>query len=205
MKKLFVLLLVGFFSLGLAKASWAAAYFAGNLGMVSVEDSDISDPELDAMGFIGGELSFDTGVGISAASGVATDILRVEGELSYRKNDLDEISFSNTIPASLSINGEVEAISLLANVYKDIDTNTMITPFIGLGVGFSRLDGEIEGISEDDMVFAYQLILGAGFEVSESTSIDVSYRYFATADPDFNGTELEYASHNVMLGVRFGF
>ena len=205
MKKLFVVVLAGVFSLGLAKVSWAAGYIAGNVGMVHVEDSEINDPDLSAMGILGAEISFDNGVGATLASGVTTDILRFEGEFSYRKNDMDEISISAPVSGSIPVNGEVEAMSLLANVYKDIDTGSAIKPFLGLGIGFSRVDGDMEGDSESDTVFAYQVILGTGIAMNESTSIDISYRYFATSDPEFDTTTVEYATHNFMLGVRFAF
>jgi len=148
---------------------------------------------------------------VTVATGVTTDILRVEGELSYRKNDTDKLSATVSIfgpppvHAETPIDGEIEALSLMANIYKDFETNSVLTPFIGLGVGFSKLDAELEGQSEDDTVFAYQFILGTGIKVAETVNIDISYRYFATSDPQFDTTEMEYASHNLMLGARFSF
>jgi opacity protein-like surface antigen len=37
------------------------------------------------------------------------------------------------------------------------------------------------------------------------TTLDLQYRYFATADPDFDGTEAEYQTHNFFAGLRFDF
>ena len=33
----------------------------------------------------------------------------------------------------------------------------------------------------------------------------IKYRYFATSDPEFDGTEVEYASHNIYAGIRLNF
>ena len=38
-----------------------------------------------------------------------------------------------------------------------------------------------------------------------SETIDLKYRYVGTEDPEFDGTEAEFASHDFLLGVRFYF
>lgn len=207
MKKKLIIMLVGVFSFGIATNCIAGTYFSGNVGIVSVSDAAVTDAELTALGLSNVELSFDNGVGLSLAVGsTITDIIRAEGEFSYIKNDLDSFSASDGfITASMPINGEIEAMSLMGNIFAEIKTNSAIKPFVGLGLGFSKLDAEIEGDSEDDTVFTYQLILGTGIEVNESTSIDLSYRYFAPSDPDFDGTEVEVAAHKFMAGVRLNF
>ena len=207
MKKIFVAGLFGMSALVVSTSCFAGAYFAGNVGMVSVSDAAVTDSEATALGLSNVEISFDNGVGLSLAAGSSvSDVVRLEGEFSYRKNDMDTISASmGGASATLPINGEIESMALMGNIFADINTSSAITPFLGLGIGFSKLDAEIEGDSEDDTVFAYQFILGAGFKVNDSTAIDLSYRYFATADPDFNGTEIEYATHNFMAGVRVNF
>lgn len=119
---------------------------------------------------------------------------------------MDELSATIAgVSGSGSASGEIESMALMGNVIKDFNTESALIPFLGIGLGFSKVDLETEGYSEDDTVFAYQLILGTGIKVAETTSIDLSYRYFATADPDFDGTEVEYATHNFMIGARFDF
>jgi len=56
--------------------------------------------------------------------------------------------------------------------------------------------------SEDDSAFAYQFGLGLGYSINENWIIDISYKYFATEDPDFEGTKSEYDSHNITIGFR---
>jgi opacity protein-like surface antigen len=206
MKKVLIIMLVSFFSLGIASNCFADSYFAGNFGFVSVEDAGLNNPAFTAVGITGTEISFDNGIGLSLAVGSKVDSLRYEGEFSYRTNDMDTISANDMgTPVSIPVNGDITAMTLMGNIYGDINTDSAVTPFIGIGLGFSKLDGDLEGDSENDTVFAYQLILGTGFKVNDTTNIDVSYRYFATADAEFDGTEIEYATHNIMVGARFSF
>jgi opacity protein-like surface antigen len=189
MKKLLLSSVIVLSSVFAVSTCFAKGYISGNIGAVMVEDTDLSP---------GGEVSFDTGYGVALAAGADTGPVRIEGEFSYRINDMDEFSGG-------PVNGEIESMSLLGNVIFDIGTNSPFTPFIGAGMGFSNVDMELEGGSDDDTVFAYQFIAGMGFKVSEVTSIDISYRYFATDDQEFGGIESEYATHNLFAGVRFSF
>lgn len=199
-------------SLAASSSCFAGGYIATNLGLVAVADSSYKEPGMPA-GFTA-EVSADTGLGFSLAAGSRfNDIFRGEAEFSYRKNDLD--SGTLTYPGgtqTFSMFGDISSLSLMGNIFADINTHSAVAPFVGVGVGISNVDGEIKGINGisvnaggDDTVFAYQLILGTGFNVDDSTTIDVSYRYFATADPDLNGTEIEYGTHNFMVGVRINF
>lgn len=54
-------------------------------------------------------------------------------------------------------------------------------------------------------MFAYQVGAGVGYALTPQVTLDVKYRYFATADPDFDGTDMEYASHNIYAGIRLDF
>ena len=99
----------------------------------------------------------------------------------------------------------------MVNGYLDFENQTALTPYIGAGVGVAKVsanDISIGGVAlsdEDDTVFAYQLGVGIGYSVTESLIIDLAYKYFATEDPDFEGTKAEYGSHNILFGVRINF
>jgi len=188
-------------------AEW---YISGNVGAVFVNDSDISgsDPTIPAS--IDGEIEFDTGFGINGAVGYGIGNVRLEGELSYRTADMDKLSGTATIGSltlsgSGDVSGDVTSLGLMANVWYDIETGTKWVPFIGAGIGLANVDAEIEGESEDDTVFAYQVGAGIGYEISDSTTATLGYRYFATSDPDFDGIEAEVGTHNIEVGVRFAF
>jgi opacity protein-like surface antigen len=175
-------------------------YVQGNIGYTAVNDADLTVADEPASD----ELSFDGGWNVSAAAGVKLGNGRVEGEIGYRTNDFDEYSGSGE-GVSEPADGEISNISFMVNGYYDIPTGTAVTPYVGGGIGVARIEIEPSGESYDDTVFAYQGAIGVGIAVSKTVTIDLGYRYFATTDPDFEGTEVEYKSHNLLAGVRIVF
>lgn len=179
--------------LGLAAAPSLAAspYLAANLGLVMLDDAELTVP-----GFGSGEISYDPGVGVTVAVGavLVDNTLRAEGELGYRLSDVEEG------------NADMSAMSLMGNIYLDLPTGSPVMPFLGAGIGVANVELEIDGAgSGDDTVFAYQVAAGVGFMLNAQTTLDLQYRYFATEDPNLEGVEAEYSSHNVMVGARFNF
>ena len=212
---LFVFLLAGQLS-----TAYAKPYLSGSLGYVDAEDSDLT-------GVYGGdglsEVTFDGCIGFMLAVGSALpNGLRGEIELAYRYSDVDSI---NGPYNSYSISDVyVSSGALMANGYFDLMPNQSISPFIGGGVGFATVVATFEDDdiyyydpyrdiyyyeddydSEYDTVFAYQLMAGLSFAVNPNLKIDLQYRYFATDDPDFDGVEIEYKTHNGLLGLRYQF
>lgn len=202
MKK-FLLLTAGLTLAALLAAPnvFAAPYVAAGGGLTLVEDADLDDPAGS------GELSFDDGFGLFAAFGNRYQNLRAEIEVGYRANDLDRVSLDGL--GSSSVEGDAETISLMANAFFDLLDGMAVQPFVGGGLGVASVDLEIDepGLqqSEDDTVFAWQLMAGVGFPLSTNIVFDVQYRFFATADPEFDGTEAEYMTHNVFGGLRYSF
>lgn len=165
------------------------------------------------------EVKYDNGPVGSAALGYAfANRVRLEGELSYREADmywLDTGFFQYNMDSSIS------ATSLMTNVYYDINTQSLLTPYLGAGVGASRVNLEKGnfvspnivrggpgsfGWNEDhDIVLAYQLAAGVGLDVSKTITIDLGYRYFGTTDAKMNFAEVEFSSHNAMVGVKLKY
>jgi opacity protein-like surface antigen len=184
-------------------------YVSGNLGIAMASDSDLSETGAT------GTMEFDQGFAFGVAAGYGFGSTRVEGEIAYQKNDYDKLSIN--VPGvgswSTDVDGDATSTAFLVNGYYDFKNNSSITPFIGAGLGFAKVDvGAISvpgfgtvTTSADDTVFAYQIGAGVGFAVNEKVSLDLKYRYFATSDPDFEGTEAEYSSHNLYAGVRVSF
>lgn len=185
-----------------ATVAMADPYFSGNLGLVVLHDSEISD------GFDTADLSFDPGFGLLAAvgTGLAPGV-RGEIELGYRMNDVDKISAGGL--GSAEIGGDVGTLSLMANVFKDFQPEEAFSPFIGAGIGMAQVDVELEAdgesVSDDDTVFAYQAAVGVAYAISETVKLDAQYRFFATADPSFGGIDGEYYSSNFLIGARANF
>lgn len=129
---------------------------------------------------------------------------RIEGEVGYHKLDLDK----DSIDDALDIDGG-SAWTFMANGYVDFPLQFGLTPYVGLGAGMALAD--IGGDKGNDTVFAWQAIVGASYSLTEFSEIFAEYRYLAFDDIEFStdandsGNFIEYASHNVGLGVRFHF
>lgn len=177
----------------------AEPYFSGNLGVAILDDSDLVD------GPFTGEATFKNGVGLTGAiGGTLGDSGRVELEMSYRANKLDQITIDGIGTGDVA--GKITTKALMGNIYHDFAAGENFSPFIGAGLGFANVEGNINGLaSADDTVFAYQLALGGSFGSGESVNIDLQYRFFGTADPDLDGLEAEHNSHNFMIGIRQSF
>lgn len=182
-----------------AAAASAETYLSGNMGLSSVSDADIrADQD-------GGELSLDHGFAVTGALGQTVGGAgRVEIELGYRTNDIDRVELDSF--GTIAEDGDIRTVSLMGNAYYDLATGTSFTPFIGGGVGLANIEADIKAVgSDDDTLFAYQVAAGGSLALDDRLTIDLQYRYFATADPAFDGVDAEYETHNLMFGLRLSF
>ena len=114
------------------------------------------------------------------------------------------------------------AFLLLANAYADLGTYYGVTPYIGAGLGGAYLkwddlrntDGGVtvhEGGS--GWRFAYALMAGASYCLTENLNLDVGYRYthieggpmFGLAVVTGPGTDKGINAHEVRGGLRWSF
>ncbi len=149
----------------------------------------------------------DTGYAVLGAVGYAYgNGLRVEIEPGYRRNGIDRVS---TAAGNTGLSGRLENLSAMLNALYDIDIGSPLVPYIGAGVGGSRVSGKVDGEGESKWKMAYQGIAGVGYALNRDVKLDLSYRYFATADvkasADVGTIEYENRSHSLMLGLRYQF
>lgn len=189
---------------GAAQAAEDGFYIGAAAGVNIARDSEFDT--------IAGQpdASYDTGfTGLASAGyGLGTG-LRLEGELGFRGNDIDDV-------AGVAGSGDVSALTVMGNVLYDIDLGSRVTPYVGIGVGVARVD--FDGVSpvggsavdDDDTAFAYQGIVGAAYEISDRFKLTLDYRYLAAPSVDLTtsagaSADSEYRSHNFMIGLRFSF
>jgi opacity protein-like surface antigen len=200
----------------LSAAAANGFYVAANAGANFLSDSDASEPGAT------GTFEFDTGFAFSGAVGYAQGPWRAELDITYRENDFDSATvtatiFGSTITASGQLEGDASSLAFMANAYYDIDTGSPVKPYLGLGLGVARVDvndlriagSSLAPVDADDTVFAFQVTAGASYEINPNLDLTLHYRYFRTADPEFDSggvtTEAEYRNHSVMAGVRYRF
>lgn len=95
--------------------------------------------------------------------------------------------------------------------YYDIKTGTVLTPYVGGGLGLLHGEADLvglglQGANIDKTVLGYQVAVGAGFEVDKNITLNIGYK-FQGAGSDFskNGISLAYLSSNFFAGFRYNF
>lgn len=183
---------------GAASASAEGFYAGGQLGIGDgggeIENSGF-DTELSAGSVIGGFIGKDLG-----------NQIRVEGELTYRQNDVDSI-------AGVSIPGvDVSSVALMANAFYDFDTGaggSGFTPYLGLGVGVVHVEMAGGGDSASGTAPALQVMAGGSFPVGEKLAMTVDLRALGASPTLDDGAgfsfEQDYTVATAMVGLRRSF
>lgn len=212
--------------LGAQAASAQGFYFSLQAGPSFLQSADNVDrgTALDI------ESKYETGYAVGGALGYAFgNGLRVDGEISYRRQSVDrlEIRSDGGLGASLgspvSFNGATlqttgseTSLSFMANGWYDFRTGTALTPYVGGGIGLARVSlndvavGGFTLVDDHDVVFAWQLGAGLAWAVTPRVSLTLDYRFLATTSPrvtDFEGVRFDsdYHTHNILFGARLGF
>ena len=160
---------------------------------------------------IAADAELDTGlVGMGALGFGLANGLRFELELSYRQNDIDNVS------GTTAGSGDVSARAVMGNLFYDFHNSSPLTPYLGAGIGYSqisvnRAQGAAFLLDDDDDGFAFQGVSGLSYDLSNSLQLFADYRYFSAVE-DLRVTantgtrvDAEYASHTVMAGLRWVF
>ncbi|WP_431284011.1 OmpA family protein [Humitalea sp. 24SJ18S-53] len=211
-------------------------YLGAGLGVNWASDADISiDGALSPAAVAGGitqsgKVSYDLGwVALGSVGWGFGNGLRVEGEVSYRRNDLDGTSGFGQSNFSGS-EGHRETIGTMVNLLYDFPVNWPVIPYIGIGAGYAWTS-QVNAVSISSTgnqfnyrgvngEFAYQGILGAAFPITAvpGLSLTAEYRYFATLDTDvdvkvtqanrpsqFLSGTTDNANNSVLIGLRYAF
>lgn len=155
-------------------------------------------------------VSFETGYDLGAAIGYRTGPWRAEAQYTYMRSSVDKVgAFGGQPPqgfAGGSVSGRSVVHAVMANGYYDFNTfSDFFSPFVGLGLGYARVNGRSGtapiGINLHDNVFAYQATGGVSYNVDNSFTVDILYRYFATAKPNFYTKRFQ--NHLINLGITY--
>lgn len=160
---------------------------------------------------IAADAELDTGfAGMGALGFGLANGFRFELELTYRENDIDNVS------GTTGGSDDVSARALMGNVFYDFHNSSPVTPYLGGGFGYSqisvnRAQGAAFLLDDDDDVFAYQGIAGLSYDLRDSLQLFADYRYFSAAE-DLRVTantgarvDVDYDTHTVMAGLRWVF
>jgi len=217
-KKIFALLACGPLAFALAGTASAqqGIYVSGNLGISIVGDQTVSGVD-EGEGPWSDETSLDTGFAIHGAVGYNFDIARAEFEIGYSTNDYDTLDSQDY--GQEDLDGDLTATTFMANAYYDFKNSSAFQPYVGAGIGLAIIDiNDLKGsswdadepaVNVDDTVFAYQIMVGVAYVINPNISIDLSYRYLGTSDPEMTDQDgdfdYEFSEHNILVGLRYTF
>ena len=121
---------------------------------------------------------------------------RVEVEAIYRENQ-HNVGFPGR-----AISNKIGQLGVLANLLYDFAPGATITPYIGAGAGVGFIDSDT---SLGSTQFAYQGIVGLGWNVDTNFRVNLDGRYYGTSNPSVAGTTWSNNNFTVMLGLAFKF
>ncbi|HZP98768.1 MAG TPA: OmpA family protein [Reyranella sp.] len=136
--------------------------------------------------------------GFAAGGVIGYDFVgpRVELEGVYRNNQ------HNGGFVGRAIQNQVGQLGVLANLLYDFAPGSTITPYIGAGAGIGFVDGDS---SLGSTQFAYQGIIGLGWNVDTNFRVNLDGRYYGTTNPSVGGTTWSNNNFTVMLGLQLKF
>ncbi|HEY2873644.1 MAG TPA: OmpA family protein [Reyranella sp.] len=142
-------------------------------------------------------------IGWAAGGMVGYDFVgpRVELEGVYRRN-------TATVGAGPfnSFGAAKDDTAIMANVLYDFNAGATIVPYIGAGAGVAFVRSSALGLSTDTTQFAYQAIVGVGYNIDPMFRVNLDARYYGTTSPNFVSNS--YSNNNISamlsLQVKFG-
>ena len=187
------------------------AYVKALGGFGSLADADISSRTIGD-----GEVTFANGFNAGAAVGYEFGSWRVEGEVLYRTNDVDDVSGTLFDAAD---DGDFSSLTLGANALYQFNLfkNPKVVSYAGGGiVWFQEVDLDFEAngsersYSGDDV--ALQLISGARYELAERWAISAEVRHLFGGEVELDGEgaavgsiDADYDQTSLMLGLSYRF
>jgi opacity protein-like surface antigen len=180
---------------------------------------------------VSGEVSLDTDTGFLVGGVLGYNWgdtgLRSELELSYSQANLDGFDIdwdgAGNVPPppahpalpdgdDLDFDGDVSVTYIFGNLWYGfghmMDMGGL-SPYIGGGLGVAFVNVDIDAIngvdldaSGDETGFAYQLGGGLMWNLADNVALDLGYRWRGVMLEDY---EDDLNSHNVLLGINFGF
>ena len=141
-------------------------------------------------------------IGWAAGGMIGYDFVgpRVELEGIYRNNQAT-VGSGNFNAFGVS----KDDIGILANIMYDFNAGGTIVPYIGAGAGIAFVRTSALNFASDTTQFAYQAILGVGYNIDPMFRVNVDARYYGTTNPYLGGTGYTNNNLSAMLSLQVKF
>jgi OmpA-OmpF porin, OOP family len=107
---------------------------------------------------------------------------------------------------SASYGATKDEIAAMANLYYDFNAGGTIVPYIGAGAGLAFDKQSALGTQDNNTTFAYQGIIGVGYNIDPTFRVNLEGRYFGTSNPTLQGST--FSNNNIIamlqLQMKFG-
>lgn len=130
-------------------------------------------------------------------------------------------------PENDPLHTSVTSYTMMFNAYKDFGNYGGFTPYVGAGVGmaYNKLDDVyftgnpslVNAIHGDNTLsFAWSVMAGVGYQISDRAILDIGYRYFDMGDASSQNGDTggnwnprvnvdDIAAHEIKIGLRYHF
>ena len=140
---------------------------------------------------------------MSGALGYRWEYLRTELEYVWRKYNKDVDHFFNETAV-------LKTYSYMWNTYYDVLPYNWWTPYLGVGLGFSKIrysDKALLGTNEEWKTTKFSWSLGGGLslKVTNRLNLDLGYRYYDLGSPHARSKKYDISAQEIYGGVRYVF
>jgi opacity protein-like surface antigen len=208
-------------SVALARDGWYASAGVG---------PNFKDSENFNGSFAGNNVTFTADYSDNAVYGASLGYAmpsgwRPEFAIDVRSNDVSSLAYNGN--SSTDVTGHEDADTFMFNIWYDFQLSRewrRLHPYVGGGVGFAQVGMHSISLSSIDpyasvddtqTLLAYQLGLGASYDLAPSWKLLAEFRYLASDTADFRYTapapvnsgtvNAGYSAESLMFGVRYEF
>src|SRR4051812_24432495 len=196
-------------------------------GVLLVEDQDVDydDGVLNLPNAI--TISHDTGYDVDLIAGYDFGMLRLEGELGYKRASVNQLRIDPRLSGggpgdNFDGDGSGRALSAMVNLLLDFGDDDGLSGYAGAGVGLASVKysasaltpNGIIGFSDTDSGLAWQGIAGLRYAVSPNIDIGLKYRFFNVPNLKFGDNTTQrlavdldgrWRSHSLLASVIYNF
>jgi outer membrane protein OmpA-like peptidoglycan-associated protein len=98
-----------------------------------------------------------------------------------------------------------DEIAVMANIYYDFNAGGTWVPYIGAGAGVAFDKMSALGLQDNTTNFAYQGIVGIGYNIDPTWRVNLEGRYFGTTGPTVVGANFQNNNIIAMLQLQMKF
>lgn len=209
-----------------ARASAGPCYIRGDVGYAINTDPSIdhysATTGFSNVGNVGADNSWVGEVGFGCGQGSRG--FRAELTLGYRSKfeSQGEPQLSAFVTPAETMHVNITSYTGMANLYYDFGNFRGFTPYVGAGIGFAVNDMDDVSFTGNplqirggtDVDFAWQVMAGVGYQISDRAILDIGYRYIDLGGVESNSVDTSGApsypviaddltAHEIKVGLRF--